>query len=215
MATRQTLSAKQIYALARRAGLSVSTATTATAVALAESSGRSWVTSPNPDGGTNVGIWQLDTPGGEGSGYTVAQLQDPWTNAQVMAKTTSGGEIWAPWETYVTGEYDQFMPTAMVAADSEPAASQASSSGGSWVSDIIQTLELPFTDTEKAASSAASTAAGFVFPSDITGFFDDAEKFLQAGAWVLNPSNVVRLMSGLAGAGLAIAGIVVLVKAAG
>ena len=68
MATRQTLTVVQLYALARKAGLSPANAVTAAAVAMAESSGRSWVTSANPDGGTNVGPWQLDTPGGGGAG---------------------------------------------------------------------------------------------------------------------------------------------------
>jgi hypothetical protein len=55
----------------------------AVAVILAESGGDPDVTSANPDGGTNVGLFQLDTPHGEGSGYSVAQLKNPQTNAVV------------------------------------------------------------------------------------------------------------------------------------
>lgn len=55
----------------------------AVAVALAESSGDPNATSPNPDGGTNVGLFQLDTPGGVGAGHTEAQLKSPALNAQI------------------------------------------------------------------------------------------------------------------------------------
>jgi hypothetical protein len=80
----------------------------AAAIAEAESSGRSDVTSPNPDGGTNVGPWQLDTLG-KGSGHTVAQLQDPNTNAAVAVSGSSNGTDWSAWETYVNGAYKKFM----------------------------------------------------------------------------------------------------------
>lgn len=79
------------------------------AIALAESSGNPKVTSGNPDGGTNVGLWQLDTPGGKGAGYTVAQLQDPDTNARVTIMGSANGTDWSAWATYVTGAYLRYM----------------------------------------------------------------------------------------------------------
>jgi hypothetical protein len=63
-----------------------------------ESTGRPWVTSPNPDGGVNVGLWQLDTLG-KGAGHSVAQLQDPLTNARVTVATTDDGANWTAWAT--------------------------------------------------------------------------------------------------------------------
>lgn len=63
-----------------------------------ESGGRSAVTSSNPDGGVNVGLWQLDTRG-KGAGYTVAQLQDPNTNARVTVFATNNGRDWSAWAT--------------------------------------------------------------------------------------------------------------------
>lgn len=72
------------------------TAAFAAAVAGAESEGDPKVTSPNPDGGTNVGIFQLDTKG-VGSGYSVAELQDPNLNTQVTIMTTDGGTDWTEW----------------------------------------------------------------------------------------------------------------------
>ena len=63
-----------------------------------ESSGNPLVTSSNPDGGINVGLWQLDTKG-KGAGYTVAQLQDPDTNARVTVFATNNGRDWSAWAT--------------------------------------------------------------------------------------------------------------------
>jgi hypothetical protein len=77
------------------------TAAFAAKVALAESGGSATVTSPNPDGGVNVGIWQLDTKG-VGSGYTVAQLQDPNMNARLTVMATHNGTNWSAWGDPVT-----------------------------------------------------------------------------------------------------------------
>jgi hypothetical protein len=77
-------------------GGSGQTAWAAANIAMAESSGRPAVTSANPDGGINVGLWQLDTKG-VGAGYTVAQLQDPATNARITIMHTANGTTWGPW----------------------------------------------------------------------------------------------------------------------
>jgi hypothetical protein len=72
------------------------TAAFAAAIAMAESSGSAKVTSANPDGGTNVGVFQLDTRG-VGAGYTVAELQDANLNTQVTIMATGGGVNWSGW----------------------------------------------------------------------------------------------------------------------
>jgi Lysozyme like domain len=90
------------------AGGSSSTANIAAAIAQAESSGRPAVTSPNPDGGTNVGLWQLDTRG-VGAGYTVAQLSDPLTNARITVMGSLNGTNWRYWSTYTGGDYRRFL----------------------------------------------------------------------------------------------------------
>jgi hypothetical protein len=77
-------------------GGSSDTAFEAANVAMAESSGNAAITSSNPDGGTNVGLWQLDTKG-VGAGYTVAQLQDPATNARITIMNTANGTKWTQW----------------------------------------------------------------------------------------------------------------------
>jgi len=91
-----------------QAGGSSATAPIAAAIAEAESSGSATVTSSNPDGGTNVGLWQLDTLG-VGSGYSVAQLSDPATNAAVAVNGSGNGSNWSDWETYANGAYKAFL----------------------------------------------------------------------------------------------------------
>ena len=109
-----TLSYAQLTALWTKNGGSSTTANLAAAIAEAESSGRTGVTSSNPDGGTNVGLWQLDTRG-VGSGYTVQQLQDPDTNARITVMHTGNGKNWGPWETWHTGAYKKYLQQGPVA----------------------------------------------------------------------------------------------------
>lgn len=82
----------------RMAGGSAGSANNAACHGIQESSGDASVTSPNPDGGTNVGLWQLDTKG-VGAGHTIAQLQDPLTNARITVQATRDGQDWSEWST--------------------------------------------------------------------------------------------------------------------
>ena len=79
-------------------GGSAATANNAACHAIQESSGNASVTSPNPGGGINVGLWQLDTEG-VGAGHTVAQLQNPNVNAMVAVRGSSNGTNWSEWST--------------------------------------------------------------------------------------------------------------------
>jgi Lysozyme like domain len=93
-----TYSNSQLQGLWIMAGGNPSKAAVAACIADHESSGNPKATSPNPDGGTNVGLWQLDT-NGKGAGYTVAQLQDPITNARLAVKGSANGADWSAWST--------------------------------------------------------------------------------------------------------------------
>jgi len=74
------------------------TAQNAVCHAMQESSGSATVTSSNPDGGTNVGLWQLDTKG-VGAGHTITQLQDPNLNCRLTIQATNNGRNWSQWAT--------------------------------------------------------------------------------------------------------------------
>ena len=108
VATGGTLTKAQIKDLWIANGGSAATANVAAAVAMAESSGRTGVTSPNPDGGTNVGLWQLDTKG-VGSGYTVEQLKNSATNARITVMATANGTKWIYWAAHVSGAYKKYL----------------------------------------------------------------------------------------------------------
>lgn len=87
----------------------------AAAIAQAESSGSASATSANPDGGTNVGLWQLDTKG-VGAGYTVDQLKDPNTNARVTIMGSKNGTDWGAWQTFTSGAYKKYLTTGTTQA---------------------------------------------------------------------------------------------------
>jgi hypothetical protein len=80
------------------AGGSSATANNAACHAMQESSGDPKVTSSNPDGGTNVGLWQLDTKG-KGAGYPVVALQNALLNARITVLATHNGLDWSAWST--------------------------------------------------------------------------------------------------------------------
>jgi hypothetical protein len=93
-------SLEQLESLWTSLGGSASSAYEAAQVALSESSGNPNATSANPDGGENVGLWQLDTKG-VGAGYTVAQLQSPTQNAIITIMATGNGANWSEWSDSV------------------------------------------------------------------------------------------------------------------
>lgn len=188
MAAAQTLSITQMYALARSAGLNPARAAVAAAIGMAESSGRTKVTSDNPDGGVNVGVWQLDTKGA-GSGYTVSQLQDPGTNAKAMAKASGNGSNWSEWATYASGAYRGFLTEAQTAQSSE------SSGGSSWITDALK-------DIAGIPGDALSTVTGAVgsllsLPSQVTDFFTALERPVQGLMWFVDPGNWARIIAGV------------------
>lgn len=194
----------EIYVMARKAGFGITGAVQCAAIAMAESSGVATATSSNPDGGTNVGLMQLDTPGGEGAGYTVAQLKDPTTNLRVALARSNKGTNWSHWATWPTAA-KKFMPDAVAAANKE-------NSDDSWLDKVWKGL----TGEAGSAANAVTGAIGQVIglPSQVTDFLTALEKPVQALTWFLNPANWARLFSGALGFLLLGAGLITLMKAA-
>lgn len=202
----QTLSAAQIIALWLKAGGSISSAPMALARAQAESNGRTAVTSTNPDGGTNVGIWQLDTKG-VGSGHTIAELQNPLTNAQITVKATNDGKNWADW----ADNYQAFLSQAQ--AD---VSSFQSNAGGGGLSGYADDLLKGIEGIGSGAVNALGGAVGSLLqlPSQITDFFSALETPVQKLMWIVNPTNWARIIAGLLGFFLLGAGLIALGMAA-
>lgn len=194
----------QLYAMARKAGFSPTGAIQAAAIAMAESSGIPTSTSPNPDGGTNVGLMQLDTPGGEGAGYTVAQLKDPALNLKIAYQKSRDGADWSKWATWPAAA-KRYMPDAVAAANKD-------ASDPSWLDTALKDLGgLPGT-----VSGAATGILGqaLQLPSQVTDLLTAAEKPVQALTWFLDPTHWARLISGFLGFLLLGLGLFTLTKAA-
>lgn len=170
----------QIAAFAKDAGFRGVHLVEAVAIAMAESSGNSDALSSNPDGGTNAGLWQLDTPGGGGAGFSVGQLQNPQTNADVAFKVSRGGQDWGSWATWVSGAWRKFETAAATGAKEPITAATATGSGGGSL---------------------------LGWPSGITGFFKNMGTAID---WLLQPGHWVRIFAGLGGAIMVLSGLWVL-----
>jgi hypothetical protein len=88
----------QLVSLWTQAGGSPATANNAACHGMQESSGNPQATSSNPDGGENVGIWQLDTKG-VGAGHSVSSLMNALNNARITVFATHNGTNWSQWAT--------------------------------------------------------------------------------------------------------------------
>jgi hypothetical protein len=134
-----TLTPAQIYTLAHQAGLSAMAATTATAIALAESGGKTDAVGDvglqDAKWGPSIGLWQirsLKAETGTGSPRDASRLKDPYFNAKAMVSISGGGGSWRPWSTYTSGSYKKFLsPAATGAAD--PAANAAAPGFGAQI----------------------------------------------------------------------------------
>lgn len=119
------LSASQIMAYAKGAGLNTAQAIIATAIAFAESGGDpNQRYNPGPE--DSYGLWQINLDPSYRSSRmktigisSPSQLYDPATNAKAMYILSSHGNNWRPWTTYTSGKYKAFISQANQVADTE------------------------------------------------------------------------------------------------
>jgi hypothetical protein len=105
------LSPQQLAAYAASAGFTGPALDTATAIALAESSGNPYVVGDsNLTPGGSVGLWQINLAAHPQ--YTAAELMDPQANADAAfaAYQQAGGQF-TPWTTFKTGAYSAYLPS--------------------------------------------------------------------------------------------------------
>lgn len=117
-----TLSPAQIYGYAKQAGFRGVAAVQATAIALAESGGRTDaigdrnLTEP---GEKSVGLWQINYRPSRDTNSTdrdpSANL-DPAANAAAAFAISGQGRSFSPWTTYTDGAYRNELPAALKAA---------------------------------------------------------------------------------------------------
>lgn len=117
------LSAADIYRTARRAGFGRVQAVQATAIALAESGGRTDAVGDtrleNGTWGPSVGLMQVRTlkrETGKGTDRDINRLSDPAQNLAAAYDISHGGTDWTPWSTFKNGSWMKFLPTAQKAA---------------------------------------------------------------------------------------------------
>ncbi|MFJ9780019.1 transglycosylase SLT domain-containing protein [Amycolatopsis sp. NPDC101161] len=116
------LSAEQIARHAYAAGFRGPGLTTAVAVALAESGGRTTAHNATPPD-DSYGLWQINMLGALGPErrrqYHLKsddRLFDPDTNARVAHSISGGGHDFTPWSTYTNGAYQHHLAAARKAA---------------------------------------------------------------------------------------------------
>jgi hypothetical protein len=116
------LSAEQIARHAYEAGFRGQGLTTAVAVALAESGGRTTAHNATPPD-DSYGLWQINMLGALGPErrhqYHLKSddaLFDPATNARVANSISSDGHDFTPWSTYTNGAYKDHLTAAREAA---------------------------------------------------------------------------------------------------
>lgn len=108
------ITASEIMQYAVNAGLPcTSKAVTATAIALAESSGNTHASHHNTNGTYDYGLWQINTV----HGLSRAYLFDPQHNADAMYDVSSHGTSWTPWSVYKSGAYRDHLSDAQDAFD--------------------------------------------------------------------------------------------------
>src|SRR5665811_255519 len=116
MAEETRYSAEEIYGFAREAGFSPDQAATMTAIALAESGGRT--DAHNPRGEDSRGLWQINVRAHEH--LEDVDLYDPRVNAEAAFQVSRGGADISPW-TVTHGEGDasylRFRDEAQAAAE--------------------------------------------------------------------------------------------------
>jgi preprotein translocase subunit Sec61beta len=121
------LSPSQIAAYASGAGFSGSALQTATAIALAESSGNpSIIGDTNITPGGSVGLWQINLAAHPE--YTAADLLDPQANANAaFAVYQQAGGQFTPWTTFNTGAAASLLPSLSSTGIVDTADDEASS----------------------------------------------------------------------------------------
>src|SRR5690349_13039935 len=92
-----TLSIREIYEAARSAGFTPHQAVTWTAIALAESGGRTGAL--NDRGEYSVGLWQVNVNADPGRATRYGNLHDPAANALAAYDISNHGRDMRPWTT--------------------------------------------------------------------------------------------------------------------
>lgn len=102
----------------------------AAAIAMAESGGNTTATNQDSNGTVDRGLWQVNSVHGAQSTY------DVMGNARAAVAISNNGQNWAPWTTYNTGAYRQFLQVGVPADTSAPINGTNAAANASLALDI-------------------------------------------------------------------------------
>lgn len=162
------LSAEQIARHAYAAGFRGQGLTTAVAVALAESGGRTTAHNATPPD-DSYGLWQINMLGALGPDrrrqYHLKsddQLFDPDTNARVANSISGDGHDFTPWSTYTNGAYKDHLTAARKAAQDVTKHHGKAGSGGTSGSPlrVDDTVLHSYVSRTRHVADALGTASG-------------------------------------------------------
>lgn len=197
-----TLTTEQMTALALQAGFTPDQARIMGGIGQAESSGRTDVI--NRIG--CVGLFQINQPVHvkDHPTWTVQWLQNPVNNA-TAARQVFKEQGYAAWTTYTSGAYTTHqLPGSIVDQIAKAPAT------------FLHGLEAFGSAVEKTVQDKLQQAAGNLLqlPSAVTDALAALEGPVKAAQWLINPASWVRIIAGLFGFVLLVAGLLTLAKAA-
>lgn len=175
-----TLSAAQIAKAMHSAGFTPDELTVGTAVALAESGGRTNVTNSNTNGSVDYGLFQINSV--HDSILQSGDWRDPTDNARMAQDVfNNAANSWSPWVTYDTGDYRQELDRARTGV------AQYGQNKG---------IDVPTGNSGQGSSNNGQQSSSFNMPN-VGEFF----------SMVTNPTFWVRLLMVFAGGIVLVIGI--------
>jgi hypothetical protein len=127
-----------------------------------------------------------------------SEAQWGWVTQISAAQLQPGDLVFAqfPGDNASPGHVGVYTGNGQVLSAEDPASGVGYSSLASWGSNIVGYGRVPDTSASASTDASVTTDASILsWPSDITGFFDDAKTFLDAAMWLVKPSSWVRIGS--------------------
>lgn len=152
------LTASEIYQEAIAAGFSGEDAVTATAIALAESSGNASSVTNEPNGSTSYGLWQINSA--NLGNYSPDDLTSNPADNAAQAYSLFSSRGFEPWSTYNSGAYASYLGEAQQAASGAISSVEDMPSAlGNLFDGMSDEQQSLVTGTLSPATAAANTPA--------------------------------------------------------
>lgn len=189
------LSAREIGAVAFFVGFPMSAVPTATAIALAESSGNTNAVNRNANGSTDHGLWQINDKAHADLITKYGNINDPIANGKAaLAVYKAAGNSFTPWSTYTSGAYKHFLTSSNTSAAKDGANNDL---------ETIQSFPNDSTITAKASSPLDNLTATLTNPLNAVG---------SALNTLTSPATWLRVALIVGGALVVMVGIVFMVE---